>query len=340
MSLKLILGRSGSGKSTYLLNDMTADSDALYIVPEQFSFSAENKIIDNFGYTGLGNPQVLSFMRLADSVFAKYGSPKFVSDSASYEMLVCYCANSLKPENLRLFDGLVKKSELGKTASGIITTFKRYGINAQKLIHAIENTDEILLKKKLEDSLLLYNEYSKALADAGISDRNDTLGVLANILSDPTCDFLDGKNVYIDQFYDFDPSEYECIKAILKRAERVCIALCMDKDDQFETVRKTCNRILSIAKETGVKIENEMFLDTPMLNASPMLKHLEKCYFDDVSAPFAGNNGSISIFCGKDKNSEIHRVAREIVRLVRDEGLRYRDISVIARDAEMYKSIT
>lgn len=339
MSLKLILGRSGSGKSTYMLNDMSADSDALYIVPEQFSFSAEKKIIDAFGYSGLGNPQVLSFMRLADSVFAKYGSPAFVTDSASYEMLVSYCANSIKPENLRLFDGLVKKSELGKTASSIITTFKRYAVSPQKLSYAIENTNDELLKKKLMDSLTLYNEYSNALKEAGVSDRNDTLGILADILSDDKCDFLSGKSVYIDQFYDFDPSEYECIKVILKRAERVSIALCLSDGDQFETVLKTYRRIISIAKEVGIEIETETTLDASMYGASPMIKHLEKYYFSDETVPLSGTDQSISIFCAKDKNSEIHNVARQIVRLVRDEGLRYKDISVIARDAQLYKSI-
>jgi ATP-dependent helicase/nuclease subunit B len=90
MSLKIICGRAGSGKSTYMLNDMAESENSIYIVPEQFSFSAEKMIIEKFGMVGLGNPQVLSFMRLADSVFSKYGSPEFISDSASYEMLVSY----------------------------------------------------------------------------------------------------------------------------------------------------------------------------------------------------------------------------------------------------------
>ena len=45
MSLKLILGRGGSGKTTLMLNNMTSDSGAIYIVPEQFSFSAEKKLM-------------------------------------------------------------------------------------------------------------------------------------------------------------------------------------------------------------------------------------------------------------------------------------------------------
>lgn len=339
MSLKIICGRGGSGKSTYMLSDMSTDGKSIYIVPEQFSFSAEKKLIDSFGVAGLGNPQALSFMRLADLVFSKYGSAEFISDNASFEMLVSYCANSIPPEKLRLFDGLVKKSELAQTASSVITTFKRYGITANNLSHAIEKTSSPLLKKKLEDSLFIYEEYLSALKDAGIYDNHDILSVLANTLSDESCDFLEDKCVFIDQFSDFDPCEYECIRIMLKRAKRVCISLCTDGSEPFDTVNRTYQRLLSIAKKENISIEPEEFLPDAMIGAKPMLKHLEKCYFDDFSAAFAGNDDSISIFCAKNKFSEIHNVAREIVRLIRDKKMRYRDISIIARDAEQYKGI-
>ena len=139
MSLKIVCGRSGSGKTRYLLNDMPQEENTIYIVPEQFSFSAEKMLIEKFGVVGLGNPNVLSLMRLADTVFDKYGAPEFIADKASFEMLVSYCANSVKPESLRLFDGLVKKNEMAQTASNIITTFKRYRITPQQLSFAIQN---------------------------------------------------------------------------------------------------------------------------------------------------------------------------------------------------------
>lgn len=340
MSLEIIVGRGGSGKSTYMLNNMTADSDTLYIVPEQFSFSAEKKIIDIFGMVGLGNPEVLSFMRLSDIIFSKYGSVDFISDTASYEMLVSYCANSIRPEKLRLFDGLVKKSELAQTASNVITTFKRYCITPERLSSAIERTDDNLLKKKLSDSLTLYSEYLTALSEANISDRNDTLSVLAAILSDDKCDFLEGKKIYIDQFSDFDPSEYLCIKAMLRRATKVSVSLCYDENLQFETIKRTYNRLLSAAKECGCIINETVTIPDAVLGASPMIKHLEKSYFEDVLYPFCGSDGCIKIHCAKNRNSEMHKVSEEIVKLVRDEGYRYKDISVIARDAEIYKEIT
>lgn len=339
MSLKIICGRAGSGKSTYMLNDMVENENSIYIVPEQFSFSAEKRIIDKFGISGLGNPQVLSFMRLADMVFSKYGAPEFISDNASYEMLVSYCSNSITPENLRLFDGLVKKSELSQTASSIITTFKRYRITPEKLRFAIEKTENSLLRKKLSDSLIVYEEYLKELSCANVSDICDTLSVLADIFSDEECDFLEDKHIYIDQFSDFDPSEYECIKLMLKRAKRVTIALCTDTEPQFETVNRTYNTLIRLAGEVNTIIEPTENMTSSMYGAKPMLRHLEQSYFNDTTAQFAGNDGSISVFCGKNKFSEIHNAARQIVRLVRDCKMRYRDISIVARDADLYKGI-
>ncbi len=339
MSLKIVCGRAGSGKSTHLLNDMIENENAIYIVPEQFSFSAEKKIIEKFGTAGLGNPEVLSFMRLADRVFSKYGAPEFVSDNASYEMLVSYCANSIAPENLRLFDGLVKKSELSSTASNVITTFKRYRITPEKLRYAIDKTDDALLKKKLSDSLVIYEEYLRELSEAKVSDLCDKLSILADIFADESCDFLCDKNIYIDQFSDFDPSECECIKWMLKRAKRVSVALCTDGSEQFETVNRTYRSLLRLADEVSCKVDTEINLSEAMLGATPMLSHLEKTYFSDITSPFAGNDGSISVFCGQNKFSEIHFAAREIVHLVRDKKMRYRDISIVARDMEQYKGI-
>ena len=178
MSLKIICGRSGSGKSTYMLNDMAEKKDVLYIVPEQFSFSAEKKLIDKFGIVGLGMPQVFSFMRLADTIFSKYGSPEFMADNASFEMLVSYCANSIKPDDLRLFHGLVKKSELAATASNIITTFKKYRITPEQIRDVLDKTDDELLKKKLADSLAVYEAYNEELAQSGVADHNDKLHML------------------------------------------------------------------------------------------------------------------------------------------------------------------
>lgn len=338
MSLKIIKGRAGSGKSTYMLNDMEHSENALYIVPEQFSYSAEKRIIEKFGLSGLGCPQVLSFKRLSDIIFSRYGAPKFISGNTAYEMIVSYCANSIKADKLKLFGGLVKKSDFASTASTLITTFKKYGVTPQKLSYAIENTNDTLLQKKLMDSLEVYEAYSAHLKSAGACDVHDSLSILAQIIMEDDVDYFNGKTVYIDQFADFDPSEAECIKSIMKKADRVCVALCLDEDDNFSQVRRTYNKLYEIAREAKIHIEAEEITDGAMIGAGAMLKHIEKFYYSDFDAKFSGTDDSVSIFCARDLNSEVHFVAKKIIKLVRENNYRYKDISIVSRDAENYKN--
>ena len=339
MSLKIVRGRAGSGKSTFLLEDMHASENSIYIVPEQFSFSAEKKLVEKFGVSGLGNPVCLSFMRLADTIFTRYGAPEFISDNSSFEMLVSYCANNISAERLRLFDGLVKKAQLGEAASALITTFRRYAITPEMLEEASEKVSDSLLKKKLDDSAIIYREYLAQLSEAGVTDLCSKLSALADIISDEKCDYFDNRCVYIDQFSDFDPSEINCIKMILKRSPRVVIALCGDDTLSFPTVERTYRRLISIAKEVGVKIEAEEIIDGSMRNANSSIKHLEENYFCDSPQKYTGNDGSVSIHCGENKTSEVHYIARQIAREVRQNDLRYRDMSVVARNIDDYKGI-
>ncbi|MEE0868136.1 MAG: PD-(D/E)XK nuclease family protein [Clostridia bacterium] len=337
MSLKIIRGRAGSGKTTYMLNDMQESSGAIYIVPEQYSFSAEKKLVEKFGVSGLGNPQVLSFARLAEIIFSKYGSVRFIADNASYEMLVSYCANSISSENFRLFDGLVKKSELKDAASSLITTFKRYSVSVQALENAAKEVDDVLLSKKLSDSAVIYREYNKKLREAGIHDFQDKLSVLSNMLADDSCDFFHSRTVYIDQFTDFDPCELELIKMIMKRADRVLVALCLDEGAPFNTVLRTYKSLMRAAKEAGIKIEPEEI--TGRCLAPPLLRHIEAQFFAPDPISLSGTDGSVSVHCSETRISQIHYVAREICRAVRENNLRYRDISVVARDIESCKSL-
>ena len=132
MSLKIVRGRSKSGKSSFLLDDMNFGENSIYIVPEQFSFSAEKKLIDKFGVSGLGNPIVMSFMRLADIIIPKYAKESFVCDNSSFEMLVNYCANNLVSKELNEFrqkQSDVDKKDFEVLENSILRKIKDYKAN-------------------------------------------------------------------------------------------------------------------------------------------------------------------------------------------------------------------
>ncbi|NLB81376.1 MAG: helicase-exonuclease AddAB subunit AddB, partial [Clostridiaceae bacterium] len=72
MSLQIIYGRAGSGKTTACFNLLKEllNTEVLFIVPEQISLRTETEIINNFAENKV---DVLSFERLAQRVFAQVG---------------------------------------------------------------------------------------------------------------------------------------------------------------------------------------------------------------------------------------------------------------------------
>lgn len=69
MSLRLICGRSGTGKSELCLNEVIENlnnENKIYIItPEQFSYSVEKKLIDKTKSGAIINAEVLTFKRMA-----------------------------------------------------------------------------------------------------------------------------------------------------------------------------------------------------------------------------------------------------------------------------------
>ncbi len=79
MGLRFVLGRSGSGKSTYILDEIkkklkNETTSIILLVPEQYTFEVENRVSKLF----LGKEKdkylrvrVLSFKTLSNIVFLK-----------------------------------------------------------------------------------------------------------------------------------------------------------------------------------------------------------------------------------------------------------------------------
>ena len=79
MSLRLIYGRAGSGKTRFCLEEVKArinedtGNQLVYLVPEQFSFQAERDLISILETGGIIKTEVLSFRRLAFRIFNQLG---------------------------------------------------------------------------------------------------------------------------------------------------------------------------------------------------------------------------------------------------------------------------
>ena len=72
MSLRLIYGRSGTGKTTFCFNEikkLIKENKKIYIItPEQFSFTAEQNLMKTVENNSVINAEVLTFERMAHRV--------------------------------------------------------------------------------------------------------------------------------------------------------------------------------------------------------------------------------------------------------------------------------
>lgn len=80
MGLRLIYGRAGTGKSTYCFNKIKENinsSNPIYVItPEQFSFTAEQKLLSALNKKSVINAEVITFNRMADRIFTEVGRGK------------------------------------------------------------------------------------------------------------------------------------------------------------------------------------------------------------------------------------------------------------------------
>lgn len=73
--------------------------------------------------------------------------------------------------------------------------------------------------------------------------------------------------------------------------------------------------------------------------ASEELGHLEQNIYKYPYSRFNKYTGDVNLSSSANIHSEVEDAARDIIRLCRDEGYRYRDIAVVMRNPESYRSI-
>ena len=346
MSLKIIYGKSGSGKSTYIFNEIAEKikegmSKIYIITPEQFSFTAEKKLLDSIESVSVLTAEVLTFNRMAYRVLQETGSASLSNLSSSGKSMLIYNILLEKKDNLKF---------IGKSSDNIdligtqITEFKKHGITPDTLKSVIDNTEDRYLKSKLNDMFCVYEKYAEEISSKYI-DENDNLTLLAQRL-DLIHDF-DDSIIYIDEFVGFTHQEYEIIKKLLKVAKEVNITVCTDdinvsqnKDtDIFYSNKMTLDKLFYIAKSQNIQIEKSVFLNEIHRFKNDELNHLEENIYAFPYKKYNKDIQNIQLFLAKNQYSEIEDVAKKIVKLIRNNGYRYKDISVITKDLDGYSNL-
>lgn len=345
MSLRIIYGKQGTGKTTYcfseIANLINEEKKIFIITPEQFSFTAERKLMETLGKDAVINAEVITLSRMAYRVINEVGGNKNNLTKCGKAMLVYSILNEYQ-NNLKFLGKSDENLELSTTA---ITEFKKHNVSIDNLKEEIEKTDDIYLKTKLSDMTLIYEKFENKIKSNYI-DETDLLTLLANNL-DKT-ELVKDAIIYIDEFAGFTKQEYEVIKKMTMLAKQVNITICIDDlnlntnpdVDIYYSNKITLNKILNLVEENQIKLDKSIFLEEQYRFKNDELKHLSNNIYNIKSTKYEKNVENIHLFLAKNEYSEIENIAKIINKLVRENKIRYRDISIITKNIETYSSLT
>ena len=351
MGLRFIYGRAGSGKSYTCMQQISdmlkqgGQGPLILLVPEQYTLQAEKNMVKALGSTGLNGAEVLSFRRMAYRVFNEVGGvTRRHIDSAGKSMLLYRIIDGMKGD-LKIFAKAARQQGFIGVIADTISEFKRYRIAPEGLLDACGSLgDKEILKEKLAELAKIYRAFEEALHERYI-DSDDDLTLLAAKLDEST--LFNGAVVWVDGFSGFTPQEYAVIEGLLTKARSVNICMCTDctkghaacGTGVFSPVNTAVFRLTEMAAQRGIAVQPPVLVTAEppcRFEESLELTHLEREYFSFPCRRYPDKTEDISLLAAANIYSEVEDTARDILRLCRDKGLRYRDIAVVTRNPAGY----
>ncbi len=346
--INFIFGNHGSGKTSKILDMLAEDAKAgvtsLLIVPEQEAVQAERLTLQKLPASAQLTLEVLNFSRLYNRVCREYGG-------LCYSYITTPMKHITMWKTLREVAPLLKKYSSNAendpafvgTMLSTVMQLKSSGISINDLEAAanecVESDSE--LSERLLDITRIWGAYDLFVSDV-YSDSADDLSKLCEILDGH--DFFNGKNVYIDSFSSFTAIEHRVIEKIFAGAKNTTVTICLPtpqySDISTESIEKSLKALKKSANKWGG--HTDVILSGNTRNTHSALSYLSNNLWklDSVNEPSIAPkaDGHIVAEICDSPYAEAEAVASHILELI-ESGARYRDIVIIARDAEKYRGI-
>ncbi len=344
MGLRIIYGKSGSGKSEYcyqqIKTNMQKGKKIYLITPEQFSYTAEKKLMETIETKAIIQAEVLHLSRMAKRVISEIGITNKPITKSGKAMLISHILTQMKGK----LTYLSKSEENIELAISCITEFKKHGITIQILKEQIEKTKNPYLKTKLQDICTIYEQYNEKISETYI-DEADELTILAQNIE--KIEWLKNSIIYIDEFAGFTVPEYEVIKELIKHCEQVNITITADElqntqnpdTDVFYQNKITIQKLMQIVKQNDLQMEPTIYLKKSLRFKTEELKQIETQILGTKLTKWEQTVENVHIFLAKNQYTEIENIAKTIAKIVKENGLRYRDIAIITKNIQNYGNL-
>ena len=175
--------------------------------------------------------EVLSFTRLAESLFRTYGGCAGTPLDDSTRRLLMALALEETADYLSLYREHRSSDKLCEMMLAADSELQMCGIDVETLGGLFGQADTSVLSAKMKDISLVCSAYH-ALASRSFVDEHENLNHLAKILREQHA--LSGATVVVDSFISFTKQELDVLAALLGQCENMYVSLSCDSLDDPE----------------------------------------------------------------------------------------------------------
>lgn len=356
MGLQFVFGGSGAGKSTTVYEKIIRQStehpekNYLIMVPDQFTMYTQKQLCMMHPRGGIMNIEVLSFSRLIYRIAEEVGRKERVILDDTGKNLILRRVAIEKENQLLVLKDKVKRPGYIHEVKSVISEFYQYDIGLEDIDDMIEQSENKgALAYKLNDLKELYKGFAEYIEDKFITTE-EALDELCAMI--PQSELLKDSIIVFDGFTGFTPVQNRVISELLKVAEEMIVTLCADDETDiitdkgqqhlFHLTRKTYLSLAKMAEGSRIPLRDSIYLKgnpVKRYEANQPLAFLESQLFRYNRKAFEKKQQAISIWEADNLVSEVQRMCLEMKRIVREEGLCYRDIAVVTGSLDRYANI-
>ncbi len=341
--MRLILGKVRSGKTAAVIGEIReavrkGQGRELLIVPEQYSHEAERELCAACGDSLSLYAEVMSFTGFARwNMSRNGGGAQLRLDRGGKLLCIAAALRELQPV-LRCYDRAAEQVDLQEQLLRELETVRAAAAESSFLQQVAKET-EGLLSGKLEELAQIMEAYDAVLARSGAMTK-EPLQLLAEQIRSFGLPGI--AHIYVDGFVDFTGQESAVLKALIRSGVPLTVCLPWESGESRaeyllpsraaeQMLRKTAEEY---GQPVGVQIQTDNGGKTGVRTA---LRIFSEHMFDYGAAEGQPSSGAIRLWEAADPDEECEAAAGEILRIVRENGCRWRDIAIAVRGFEDYR---
>lgn len=326
--VKMIIGSAMADLKGTMVDELVKAAAAapnerfFIIVPEQATLQMQKAVVMAHPKGACMNIDVVSFARLALVVFAKLGMDESNVLDDTGKVLVLKRVLEMLKDDLTFYKSKARQIGFIDEVKSIVTEFKQYTVDDNELFLMEEKaheTGDSVLAKKLHEIRLIYRKFNEEIEER-FRITEEMLETFARVAKDAK--IIRNSHIYLDGFTGFTPIQYKVLESFMECTSDITCTLTLPPEQINESWRDY--DLFALSNETYFKLKG---------------KAADRGAFlceDEIVRSVRPGKAECFTYKAPTISAEVEWTAAEILKLVREDGMRFRDIAVIAGDMGIY----